>query len=47
MISLPTVFVVASHDGSTLERLYLVDSNVSAGSEGFSFVDSLYTNAFR
>lgn len=37
--------VIASHDGSALERVYLIDSDLNSGSESYSFVDRLYTNS--
>ena len=33
------------NDGGSLERIYLIDSDISVGNEGYSFVDRLYTNS--
>ena len=43
-ISVGEAFII-SHDGGTLERLYLVDSDISTGTQSYSFVDRLYTNS--
>ena len=37
--------IIASKDGGTLERLFIVDSNLSSGNDNYSFVDRLYTNS--
>ena len=38
-------YVIAYNDGGTLERLFMVDSDISAGDEGYSFVERTYTNS--
>ena len=38
-------YYLVSNDGGTLERLYLVDSDINSGVEGYSFVDRQYTNS--
>ena len=36
---------LVSNDGGTLERLYLINSSLDSGNEGYSFVDRQYTNS--
>ena len=38
-------YIIASNDGGTLERLFMVESDISAGDEGYSFVERMYTNS--
>ena len=37
--------IIVSNDGGTLERLFVVDSSLNAGNEGYSFVERQYTNS--
>ena len=37
--------IIVSNDGGTLERLFVVDSSLDSGDEGYSFVDRMYTNS--
>ena len=37
--------IIVSHDGATLERVFLVNSDLNSGNDSYSFVDRLYTNA--
>ena len=36
---------IASADGATLERLFIVNSTLTMSDEGYSFLDKLYTNS--
>ena len=37
--------VIASHDGSTLKRVFIINSDISGGNESYSFVDKKYSNS--